>query len=182
VITSHPQDVAASNLHGTFSITATGPNLSYQWQYSHNNGTTWVNIDNSGWGSYTNTYSEQGGPLNNQLFRCKVSNADGDVYSNTARIYYTQSITTENSALYRHDGAGNTIQVYSVGNGSSNAGNGIPYYSSSSLGLIVGAFIYHADGGAYNPGYGSITFDGYNVFFGTSTSEITYIQDTDPYN
>ena len=100
VVISDPQDVVDADLHGVFSIIATGTNLEYQWQASADNGATWSDLDNIQNGSNTNTWNEQGQPLNDQLFRCKVSNSAGTVYSNTARIsrvdWYDDTSSTPN--------------------------------------------------------------------------------------
>jgi uncharacterized protein (TIGR02145 family) len=52
VVTTHPTTHSAcENASTTFSVTASGVGLSYQWQVSTNNGSTWINLSNTG--SYT---------------------------------------------------------------------------------------------------------------------------------
>ena len=86
VITSHPSSVVDPSLHGTFSVVATGNNLSYQWEYSQNGGSTWNTLNSPQNGSSTSTYTENGQPMDGQLFRCLVTNSAGTVTSNGASI------------------------------------------------------------------------------------------------
>lgn len=71
-VTVDPQNVnvCAGSDH-TFSITATGINVSYQWQVSTNGGTTYTNISGANATSYTLTGVTTG--LNGNLYRCIVS-------------------------------------------------------------------------------------------------------------
>lgn len=86
VITSHPSNVVDPSLHGAFSVVATGNNLSYQWEYSQDGGSTWNTLNSPGNGSNTSTYTENGQPMDGQLFRCLVTNSAGTVTSNGASI------------------------------------------------------------------------------------------------
>lgn len=77
-----------------FSIVADSVD-SYKWQVSTDNGNNWIDInDNSIYsGATTNTLSFVADTsLNNNLYRCVLTNADGDVISNQAEF------TTDNEA------------------------------------------------------------------------------------
>ena len=61
----------------TFSVTATGTNISYQWQESTNAGVSWTSLSNatpySGVNTATLTINPVAGAMNNNLYRCVVS-------------------------------------------------------------------------------------------------------------
>ena len=70
-----------------FSVTATGENLSYQWQKITDNGSSWMVITGETNASYTiattTTY------MNDTQYRCVVSNSAGSVESNAATLTVT---------------------------------------------------------------------------------------------
>lgn len=89
-IISQPQDVTCS-LGDTvsFSVVADGYNLTYQWQYSTNDGSTWRN---SSVGTPTNpTYViEATAARNGNLYRCIIMDGYGNTLtSNAARLTIT---------------------------------------------------------------------------------------------
>lgn len=86
-ITTHPSslEITEGN-NATFSIVASGNNLSYQWQTLKNG--TWYNINGANSDFYTTLASRS---LNGNRYRCQVSNAAGGVYSNTATLTVTSS-------------------------------------------------------------------------------------------
>ena len=67
----------------TFAVTATGERLSYQWEYSTNNGSTWKTWSGKTTASVTVKASESN---NGILYRCIVSNSAGTVYSSDAKL------------------------------------------------------------------------------------------------
>ncbi len=77
------------------TISATGNGLTYQWQYSTNNGeswTVWSNNQNSG----VSIRAEQNG----WLYRCVVTDANGNkTYSNTVQVTVKTVITEQPGAL-----------------------------------------------------------------------------------
>ena len=84
VITAQPKaaSVVAGNT-ATFSVTATGAELTYQWQYSKDNGTTWNNWS----GKTASSASVTAGTGNNgYLYRVIVKNAAGSVTSSSAKL------------------------------------------------------------------------------------------------
>ena len=95
VITSHPvnQTIAAGQ-NATFSVTATGtPVLTYQWQVSTNNGSTWSNVSSGGTGA-TLTLTSVTSAMNNYRYRVTVANAAGSVTSNSATLTVLPAIQT----------------------------------------------------------------------------------------
>ena len=74
-ITSHPSSTtAAIGASVSFSVVATGPGLSYQWERSTDGGVTWAAVVGATGSSYAATASISGGTANNQdRFRCVVS-------------------------------------------------------------------------------------------------------------
>ena len=80
------QPAAASAAAGesvTFKVVAAGVGMTYQWQYSTNGGTSWKNKTGATSASYTVTAKES---YNGILYRCKVTNSIGSVYSNGAML------------------------------------------------------------------------------------------------
>ena len=87
VITSSPVDVTVcTDGNATFTVTATGTALTYQWQVSTNNGATFTNIPGATSASYTITGATNA--QNNNLYRVVVSGAApcGSVISATAKL------------------------------------------------------------------------------------------------
>ena len=84
VITSQPKSVSvALGETATFSVTATGSNLKYQWQYKKANSDTWYNWS----GKTTASISFNGIAANNGYqYRCVVSNDAGSVISSAATL------------------------------------------------------------------------------------------------
>jgi hypothetical protein len=84
-ITSHPQNASAcSGGNVTFSVTATGPGITYQWQVSTNGGTTWSNIS----GATTTTLNLNGvtPAMNNYRYRCVMNAVCSPVATSNAAI------------------------------------------------------------------------------------------------
>ncbi len=88
VIITQPTDanVTAGNT-ATFKITATGDELTYQWQQSTDNGSTWMDIS----GATTDTYTTAAttAEMNGYQYRCVVTGKDGEVTSNAATLTVT---------------------------------------------------------------------------------------------
>ena len=87
-ITAQPesQSVTEGNT-ATFTVAATGENLSYQWQQSTDNGQSWTNIS----GAISSTYTTDAATLamNNYQYQCVVSNSAGSVTSSAATLTVT---------------------------------------------------------------------------------------------
>ena len=67
-----------------FTVAATGENLSYQWQYSNNNGTNWNVITGATGSSYTTDAATL--EMNNYQYQCVVSNSAGSVTSDPVTL------------------------------------------------------------------------------------------------
>ena len=89
-ITSAPLD--ASVVEGTaasFSVTATGDALAYEWQRSNDGGATYAPVDAGNAPSYSLTTVLAD---NNALFRVTVSNANGSTASTPAKLTVSQKV------------------------------------------------------------------------------------------
>lgn len=80
IITAQPvSDTICDGFAASFKVTATGTNLSYQWQTSFNNGTTWINLTNNATFSNVNTgellIANASLGMDNSMYRCIVSGA-----------------------------------------------------------------------------------------------------------
>lgn len=91
----------------SISVGATGTNLSYQWQVSTNNGTTWTNLTNTG--VYTGvttaamTIALAPATLNNNQYRCVISGTcTPAVTSNAVTLVFgtTPVISTQPANLF----------------------------------------------------------------------------------
>jgi hypothetical protein len=88
VITAHPVSVSAKcGTVATFSVTATGGSLTYQWQVS-TNGSTWTDATGSGSTTATLTVAVAQ-TMNGNKYRCVVTNSTGTVTSNEAMLTVT---------------------------------------------------------------------------------------------
>lgn len=86
-ITKQPESqTVAENATATFTVEATGGNLSYQWQQS-TDGTDWTDISSAN----SDTYTTEAAPdMNGHRYRCKVSNNAGSVTSEPATLTVNQ--------------------------------------------------------------------------------------------
>ncbi|MGQ0739621.1 MAG: M36 family metallopeptidase [Bacteroidota bacterium] len=95
-ITAHPQSVSlCTGANHTFTVAATGVNLSYQWRLSTDGGATYNNIPGATSASYSLTGVTAG--MNNYRYRCVVSGCPPSVTSNEAILTVTAqpSITSQ---------------------------------------------------------------------------------------
>ena len=86
-VTTQPEDASAAvGGKATFTVAATGSNLTYQWQYSFN-GTKWYN-QTSGTGVTTNSFTTAAvqKSWNGVQYRCKITDGTNTVYSNVATL------------------------------------------------------------------------------------------------
>ena len=75
----------------TFTIAASGTDLTYQWQIDRNDGNGWVNIDGATAASYTTSTVDIS--CNGFKYQCVVSNSAGTDTSNTAVLTVTENTT-----------------------------------------------------------------------------------------
>jgi len=91
-ITTHPQSVSlCTGSNHTFTVVATGVNLSYQWRLSTDGGATYNNIPGATSASYSLTGVTAG--MNNYRYRCVVSGCPPSVTSNEAILTVTAQPT-----------------------------------------------------------------------------------------
>ena len=86
-ITSHPTD--QSVVQGgtvTFSVGTIGSGAVYQWQYSSNNGGSWMNASSSGSSASTISVLANTAGMDGRMYRCQVTFGNTTVYSNSARL------------------------------------------------------------------------------------------------
>ena len=84
VITTQPKAAtAAVGATATYKVVASGTGLTYQWQYSNDYGATWHNKSGATSASYTVTAKAS---YNGMLYRCRVKNSGGTVYSSKVRL------------------------------------------------------------------------------------------------
>ena len=100
----------------TFTISASGSGLSYQWQVSKDGGTTWKNCTSAGYNtnklSFTAKVSYSG-----WMYRCKVSNSGGSITSKAAELTVTTVlIKTQPKAVKVTEGRTATFSVVATGN------------------------------------------------------------------
>ncbi|MBE5958146.1 MAG: immunoglobulin domain-containing protein [Lachnospiraceae bacterium] len=121
-ITSQPKNATVEEgKSATYSITATGSGLKYQWQYQAVGKTTWSNISGATSASFTKTNSQ----LSQSGFgyRCVVTDSSGaKVYSNKATLTVTKAASTieitsqpQDVTIYVNDSA--TFTVTATGTG-----------------------------------------------------------------
>ena len=87
-ITNHPQDVEVKEDEtATFTVEATGSDLSYQWQQSTDKGSSWTNIASATSDTYTTGKTTM--DMSGTQYRCVVSNSAGSVTSNAVTLTVT---------------------------------------------------------------------------------------------
>ena len=135
-ITTQPSSkTAAAGTTATFTVAASGPNLSYQWQYYDSSSGSWASITNSAYTGLTSATMSVPATMgrSGMKFRCKVSNANGTVTSNSATLTVTSdskpTITTQPSS--KTAAAGTTV-TFTVGASGANLSYQWQYYNSSS--------------------------------------------------
>lgn len=83
-VTSQPKNATADeNANARFAVTASGLNLTYQWQYQAVGSTTWTNTTLTGAKTATLSVPATAG-RNGCKYRCVVTDASGNVVNSTA--------------------------------------------------------------------------------------------------
>ena len=97
MITQNPSDVSVYSGHtATFTVAATGPSLTYQWQSAPNGSSTFTNIGGATGTSYTTPVLALAD--NGTQFRCVVTSYAAPVSSNAAKL--TVNLAPFNSAMF----------------------------------------------------------------------------------
>lgn len=98
VIKTQPADVSIkADEKATFTVSANGADLIYQWQIDRNDGNGWVNIAGANEASYTTSTVDIS--CNGFKHQCVVSNTAGSVTSNTAVLTVTENTTPAPGAV-----------------------------------------------------------------------------------
>ena len=134
VITKQPADrTAAPGETVTFTVEATGLNLTYQWQYSKDGGETWRSCTSKGYDTDTFTFAMTEG-YGGRLYRCVLRDDTGTTRSSAAALILSsegpaitaqpadQSVTAGQTAVFRIGTAGDGVTYqwqYSTNGGTS---------------------------------------------------------------
>lgn len=117
IITQPAKTTVAAGENATFTVEASGEGLTYQWQYSTDNGSTWKSKKGATSSSYTVTAKSS---VNGILYRCKVKNSAGSVKSKSARLTVDgvkPRILTQPEAQSAAAGESVTFKVAAAGTG-----------------------------------------------------------------
>ena len=91
-ISKQPQNVSVkAGEQATFTVKATGTDLTYQWQINRNNGKGVVDITGADKASYTTGVADM--LCNGYKYQCVISNSVGSVTTNAATLTVTESTT-----------------------------------------------------------------------------------------
>ncbi|MEO7484268.1 MAG: T9SS type A sorting domain-containing protein [Ferruginibacter sp.] len=123
-ITSQPSSstICAGN-NTSFSVSATGSSLTYQWQVSTNSGGTWTDLTNtapySGVNTTTLTITGATASLNNYQYRLVVGSCSGPINSAAATLTVNTAvaITTQPTASTLCEGGSTTFTSAATGTG-----------------------------------------------------------------
>ena len=109
-ITVHPENVTVTEgATAEFSVTATGENLSYQWQQSTASGQNWTNIEGAIGATYTTGATTLA--MNNYQYQCVVSNSAGSVTSDVATLTVKEHVHTWGNPIWNWSEDGKTCTV-----------------------------------------------------------------------
>lgn len=103
----------------TFTIAASGDNLTYQWKINRNDGNGWVNIAGANAASYTTSTVDKS--CNGFQYKCVVSNSAGNVESNTATLTVQDAGGSDNPDMPSNPDT--TYQIIGGANSSWTAGS-----------------------------------------------------------
>lgn len=91
-ISKQPQNVSVkAGEQATFTVKATGTDLTYQWQINRNNGKGFVDITGADKASYTTGVADM--LCNGYKYQCVISDSAGSVTTNAATLTVTESTT-----------------------------------------------------------------------------------------
>ncbi len=120
VITKQPAALSVTaNTASQFSVTATGSNLTYQWQYSKDGGSTWTDCTSASHDKATFSFTPKVS-MDDRLYRCVVSNSAGSVTSDSVRLLVAgakPAVTTQPSAQSVKAGTTVKFSVKATGSG-----------------------------------------------------------------
>ena len=116
-ITTQPKNISAvDGTQATFTITASGTGLSYQWQYRTSSTASWTNSTAAS-GKTKSFIVNARTAINGYQYRCKVTNAGGSVTSSivTLTVLTKPAITTQPKNVTAADGTTATFTVTATG-------------------------------------------------------------------
>ena len=91
-ISKQPQNASVKvGEQATFTVTATGTDLKYQWQIDRNDGNGFVDINGADSASYTTSAVDM--TCNGFKYQCVISNSTGSVTTNAATLTVTEDVT-----------------------------------------------------------------------------------------
>ncbi len=121
-ITAQPQSKKVeAGQTAKLTVSASGENLTYQWQYCHAGGTKWYNSSMTGSKTKTLTIKATAA-RNGQKYRCIIKNTKGSVTSNTAVLTVTAALQITTQPKNQSAAAGKTAK-FTVGA----SGSGLRY-------------------------------------------------------
>ena len=123
VIEIQPQNTtAADGTQTTFSVTAAGGSLKYQWQYRTSSSGSWTNSTSTS-GKTKNYTVNARTAIDGYQYRCRVSNSAGTVYTSVVTLTVSSSsvskpvITQQPTNFSAPNGTQTTISVTATGTG-----------------------------------------------------------------
>lgn len=119
-IIRQPEDVKTEpGKRVSFTVEAEGENLHYQWQYSKNNGTTWIN-STAGSAESPVLKTTVSATWTDRLYRCVIDDAEGNyIHSEISKLVILRplQIIKEPEDIKAEAGKQVTFQVSAEGNG-----------------------------------------------------------------
>jgi len=119
LITSQPTNsTVVLNQNSTFSVSASGPSLQYQWESSSTAYGSWTSLSGPPAVNYnTATLTIQGSsePVETKFYRCKVHSECTDIYSNPVSLTYLLEpniVTQPDSYIPKANGSSADIRAY----------------------------------------------------------------------
>jgi len=110
------QTVCATGGTATFTTSATGDDLAYQWQYSTNGGTSWTNYTGTGATTASISIVNPAVSANGTLYQVVVSgNAVCSPVTSSAATLFINNPTVTSQPIAATVIRGNTATVYSCG-------------------------------------------------------------------
>ena len=120
-ITTQPKNTSAvDGTQATFTVTASGTGLSYQWQYRTSSTASWTNSTAASGKTKSYTVNARTA-INGYQYRCKVSNAAGSATSSVVTLTVSSSavtkptITKQPANFSAPDGTQTTVSITATG-------------------------------------------------------------------
>ena len=140
-ITTHPKNVEVKEKEtATFTVEATGSDLSYQWQQSTDNGKNWTDIADETNATYTIATTTT--DMNDWQYRCVVKNSIDEVTSDAATL--TVNAIPTYTITVKNDGHGTA----SASSTTAKAGEQITLTATPNSGYRFAGWI-SSDGGSF---------------------------------